>query len=298
MSGSVVFTGLFFPDLMLSQSRPISKIIFFMSFCDMVGSISASAGFPQQYTSCTTQATISRFFFSSSWIWTAVLVFQLRCALMYNKIWLRMHLSHAVSWTISFIVALVPLFGHPTELKPSQVLPCYLERGSKLFLFGFSAFEGTFFTCLVLMVLWTLELYFHFQKNGFPSGIVYGLYQKTLLYPIGVLITWFPILISILFYQDADSYKIVLLILSTQSGLVLALIFFSSCPEARLKWALVYRRYVFKRRSPTELTTHLTLSNDGDDFDDSIVSIDQIVNILPGIEHKVHTSLLVSFTSS
>lgn len=67
-SGLIVLTGVVFPSMMLTTSRPFSHIIFFISLSDMVGSISQGFGFPDSgSTICSVQAFLFLFFMPSSW---------------------------------------------------------------------------------------------------------------------------------------------------------------------------------------------------------------------------------------
>eukprot|EP01038_Epipyxis_sp_PR26KG_P013793 gene13793-18501_t len=108
-SGFVVLSGLLF-NVMLSPTRPFSHIIFFISLCDMIASIGNSFGFPQ-YNSylCIMQSLLTIFFFPASWLWTAALVYQIYCMVVYKRLWLKLYMIHIICWSLSLILLLAPL---------------------------------------------------------------------------------------------------------------------------------------------------------------------------------------------
>ena len=157
LSFAVVLTGLFWPGLMLSKCRPFSNILFFISLCDFLGSISNSFGFPPNGSQlCSAQSFFYLYFIPASWIWTLLLVYQLRTLILFKTLYISRKSMHIICWSIPLIPALLPLstnyYGQDDGLNEAS--HCALGGNVRLkFLWMITCDTGLAFICIVLMAI-------------------------------------------------------------------------------------------------------------------------------------------------
>ena len=58
---------------------------------------------------CGIKAFLITFFFTACWIWTVLLVYQLRCAMIFRQLRLQLIHMHLITWFIASCVSLLPL---------------------------------------------------------------------------------------------------------------------------------------------------------------------------------------------
>lgn len=185
---AVILTGYSFPQMI--RKSQLMHIIFFISLCDFFSSIVNMFGYPPaQSDLCIIQGFVSTFFFPASWIFTTIMVYQLRCLLIDKRLWLDVKWVHYIVWSLSFIITLSPLselkYGEDDEY--SNISPCNLY-GQKdyLVIFGIGVFFGAFLICFLLMTYWSLQVRLHFLKEGITSTHrMFNIYTSTRLYPLG-----------------------------------------------------------------------------------------------------------------
>jgi hypothetical protein len=158
----VVVTGLLWPGFMLSKNKPFSTMIFFISCCDLLGSLANCIGFPQPGTaSCSVQAFFCLYFIPASWLWTAMLVYQLRNLIIFKQISLTMTHVHIICWTIPLITSLLPLttnsYGQDDFINGYS--PCVLggDVTSKL-LWISTCDSGLSLILVILMAIWAVQI--------------------------------------------------------------------------------------------------------------------------------------------
>lgn len=265
-SASVVLTGLAFPKLMLSSSRVFSHIIFFISLSDMIASIGVSLGIPSDGSPlCSTQAFLYMWFFPASWMWTAMLIFQLRCVLKYQKLWMSVRRMHIICWVTSFACATLPLttnsYGQDDEVN--NYLPCNFD-GSKTaaYVWGLLTFVFVLLGNVVLM------LYFRFdiKSDLVMTDKQRAICTSTRLYPYGMLICWLPYTVTGLIPPSYDvhfhsKYYKIFLLMSTMYGPVLAVIFFTQSKHGRAVW----KNWLCSIRSKCFPDSGASAGVDGDD---------------------------------
>lgn len=245
-SGSIVVTGLVFPQEMLDQTRLFSHILFFISFTDMIASIALAFGFPQDGTTlCSSQGFLIAWAFPASWLWTLLLVYQLRSAMIYRRLFLGLAQMHGIVWTASFLVALLPLSTNPygqDDIGDGHN-PCnYSGKPVTAMAWVLSDFYGVLLLCFLLMTSFAIHMIIHHFHTKSDSCLrkTHELIFSTFLYPLGMVIVWFPIMV---YTFVAQTYVLdefvdqVLQILSTQYGTFLAIIFFWKAKDHRRRWS-------------------------------------------------------------
>jgi hypothetical protein len=252
----VVFTGLVFSKTMLSRTHPFSNIIFFISLCDMLGSIAISFGYPPDGSvHCYAQSFMLFFFFPASWLWTTALVYQLNSMMFFKKLKISMFALHCICWSTALLVALVPLsqndYGQDDDLAERSV--CYLKSDDKQrkewWLFGM--FYGLLLICVTLMIYWMVSSYRQIRTMRTTTFTDYkerAIYKATRWYPLGLLLTWslsIVVTIMLAIYSDVRvDYIQAGQIAQTQYGTLLALIFFSNSKIVRHRWRELFRKVV------------------------------------------------------
>lgn len=246
-SGCVVLTEIIFPGVLLSESRPFSTLIFFISLTDFGGSVGNALGFPLNGSAaCTAQAFITLFLFPASWFYTTALVWQLRCALIVKNSTVEMNLIHFTIWPLSFLLSLLPLstntFGEDDAYSGES--PCNIGGNSQdANAWLLSTFLGVLLFCFVFMAAVTIETFVRISNTRIDfSRPELFILRTASLYPLGMLVTWGPRVIKDYFnafgvlhatFEVSEGIDI----WATQYGTVLAIIFSLTCSEARYKWS-------------------------------------------------------------
>ena len=267
----VVMTGLFWPNYMLSKNRPFSTVIFFISLCDFCGSIINCLGFPQNGTDrCNFQAFGYLYFIPASWLWTVMLVYQLRTLIIFKRIQLSLNWMHFICWGVAFIPALLPLstnpYGQDDSLEGNS--PCAFGGNStSKFLWITTCDTGIAFLCFVLMTVWCGEIVLYLSKeSGEDRCRETSLFQSMRLYPVALFVTWVPTFFIGVFLAAgvfdisslSNSVIFFVIVVGTQYGSLLSVIYFSQSSVARQLWLELLRRncpWLFASRD--DLTVHL-----------------------------------------
>mmetsp|Transcript_4004 Transcript_4004/g.6297 ORF Transcript_4004/g.6297 Transcript_4004/m.6297 type:complete len:325 (-) Transcript_4004:482-1456(-) len=250
LSTLVVLTGIVFPRLMLGRNHPFSNIIFFISLSDLGASIANCFGYPEdgQSALCQAQSFMIAFFFPASWAWIAALVYQLRCMLLFKRLYLSVETLHVICWSVGVLTSILPLsqneMGEDDEESGDGVC-IYRNTDSEetKFLWVLFLFYGVFFILLLAMTTWLVSV---FLGRGQLDSREKMLYYTMGLYPIGLLICWFlPFLTTVRLavgnYVTVDEFKTGELT-TTLYGSVLAIIFFWNSKIARQHWVLLFLR--------------------------------------------------------
>jgi hypothetical protein len=234
---------------MLRKTRIFSSIIFFISFTDMMGSIGVIFGMPNSGTPwCTAQALLYLFFFPASWVWTALLIFQLRCVFRYQKMWLRFKYMHMIVWLTASFSAFAPLttngYGQDDELNSH--VACNLSGNSRDgYIWGIATTSIILLACVASMAYNVIEIRFLNGKNGVAATAKQiGLYNGTKSYPVAMIICWVPYLALGMLQDPADvvigTVFYVFCCLTVLYGPALAVIFFLHSKEARQAWIRLF----------------------------------------------------------
>lgn len=253
LSGAIVITCLMRPSILISTTKPFSHILFCISFCDFIGSIANSFGFPAINTPlCACQGFLFLFFLRGSWLWTAGLVFQLRCVMIKKRLWLRIRWMHWMIWGSNIVLTFVPLstnvFGTDDERSGSTMCNFGGSHGGDSFFWRDAVFNGVGFVCVALMCFWIAEVaLLHRQGEIDLDADQLNILTSMQYYPVGMMITWLPMLGWMIVKtnyiasntREGMSMKISLAVcevLATQYGTVLGTVFFSQSFVAREIW--------------------------------------------------------------
>ena len=243
-SASVVLSGIVFPDL-IAPRRIFSHILFFISLSDLLGSIANIIGFPDRSSlTCHVQAFLTLEFFPASWMWTLSLCFQLRCVMIFNKVWLRVKHIHLVIWVLSLLLALVPLatniYGQDDQVY--GLYPCALGGDASAGeIWATTNFGILFLLICFIMMAFKYEVGQYFSQQAAPmTDKIRNIYSALRWYPICMFLVWFP-MTTIFFINTTNTfpsriYVEPFVVLSTQYGTILAILFFRSNKSIRLRW--------------------------------------------------------------
>eukprot|EP01038_Epipyxis_sp_PR26KG_P006873 gene6873-9414_t len=243
LSGLVVLTAMFSSMMMLSSTRPFSHIIFFISLCDMLGSVGNLFGFPQNRTpQCSIQGFMLQFFFPASWMWTAALVYQIYCMIVYNKLWISLYMVHFICWIIPLCFALIPLStNHYGVIGKLAGNPCHL--GGNV---GIEAYDAQVWlvvtysylpmAILTFMSICGLIMVFGKHSQAFDSKRK-AIVKTSVCYPIIMLISWLPVGIYIILNLSRTVHfqytvSVFVSILTTLNGVFIGIVYFINSPRA------------------------------------------------------------------
>lgn len=170
-SSTVIAHGIFFPSNMFSSRKPFSHIIYIISICDMISSIGNSFGYAEAGTfPCKLQGFLSMSFISASWFWTAMLVFQLRCFIVYKKLSLSILNMHMICWGFALLNAFGPLFifndaNYGQDDEVSGTCFCNIYGGYNTYLWFYGVYYGSLMISMIIM------LSCRYQINSFLKNI-------------------------------------------------------------------------------------------------------------------------------
>jgi hypothetical protein len=253
MSSTVIITVLIFPKM---RERIFMKIIANMVVCDIIGSAASVLGFPKGHDGiCAGQSFVVTFFFKAGWLWTVALAYQLYCVVIYSKFGFSMIHMHAVVWFCTALTTVLPLttneYGRDDD---NQMGWCFLTGNNKTAasVWGLLTFNLVLLVVVLLISYFLFRIYWRYRtmniKTTYPE--VYTIIDLLILYPPGFLLTWGPNLImSILLNFGAvpvDRTNSLIFqsvtILATQSGTLVAIIFFMKSKEARYRWYRLFKQ--------------------------------------------------------
>eukprot|EP01038_Epipyxis_sp_PR26KG_P010195 gene10195-13715_t len=280
-SGFVVLTGIVFPSAMLSLTKPFSHIIFFISFSDMMSSIGFTFGFPNNNTSlCTTQSILIFFFAIASWTWTLALVFQLNSIIVFQKLWVNLFTIHIVCWGISFLTLLLPLTTNSYGSTASGIITCSIQGNmNSIILWVEVILIWLPFSIFVLGLLLSLHMGWYISSHRYEgNNKQLSLLKASVCYPIALLLTWGPLIACniIQSYFDVEisqsSYDSALIVVS-QFGTFLFIIFISNSQRTRILWYKLFFKTFYKNKEQKE-----DISSDKQDNDQYYDDIDELMN--------------------
>ena len=256
-SFTILLTGLLWPNVLLSKSRPFSTTVFFISLSDFCVSIMNCLGFPLNGTlQCSIQAFGLFYFPCASWLWTVMLVFQLKTLIISKHLQISMSWIHVICWVVPLVLSLLPLSTNQygTDDYGNGNLTCDLwgNTTTKFIWLDLSS-SGAALVCIILMAIWTFKIYAHFRLAT-DSAREMSFLNIMRLYPLALLFTWLPrclsfFLISVDILQlNAHSAYLAgyFFILSTQYGTLTSLIYFTQSPASRMLWVNLLRRIFFQ----------------------------------------------------
>ena len=165
----ILLTGFLWPRVMLSRTRPFSTTVFFISLCDFCVSIFNCLGFPQNNSNlCSFQGFGLLYFPPTSWLWTAMLVFQLRTLIIFKTIHLSMFWMHCICWGVPLLLSFLPLSTNRYGADDAQDgnIPCDLNGNpTTKYIWLDSCSTGVAFFCFLLMAAWTWEIYTYCRRE-------------------------------------------------------------------------------------------------------------------------------------
>ena len=296
LSGSfsllIILTGCFWPRVMLSKSRPFSKTVFFISICDFCVSIFNCLGFPLNNSDqCSIQAAGLFYFSPTSWLWTTMLVLQLKNLITFKTIHVSMFWMHCICWSIPLFFLLLPLStnGYGTDDTQNGKYPCDLSGNpATKYVWIDTCSTGAAFMCFLLMAFWTWEIYMHCRKKGgSSSGNTVGNELEREMsflnimkwYPLALFVTWVPrFVVTVILTAKLVTFSVgasiapYFFMISSQYGTLSAIIYFSGSPVSRVLWLKLLKKVVcYSSFFPWDVRR---AEGDEDDSDERLISQD------------------------
>jgi hypothetical protein len=274
LSLSIVISGLIFPYVLINFKRPFSYAIFFTSLADFLGSIGASFGYRTGGWQCTLQSVLMLYFYPASWIWSGMLVYQLRSLLIYKKLGLAEHEMHILAWGLPLIPLLLPwssgVMSYGTDDIVANISPCGWSGNDEVqkYVWILMVYWFLALVTFILMGWWINSVRTYFKTDAVPSdSIEYSLFRTMILYPMSMMITWLPTGIFTIFGLALFAGRVIIVpeqliaLLTTQNGTLLAFIYFLRSRRIRYHW----RKLIFEGQLPKQQSAHNSrkLSADG-----------------------------------
>ncbi len=195
-SGIVVYTAFKFP--VMWRNKIYMQMLIIVSACQFIASISIAWGFPNSLFWCSSQAMISMYFFRAGWIWSLIMIFQLRYLVIHGKIYFTIYTLHMIIWPFNLLLSILPLiFGVPygTINSLRGLAMCVFPLTNKYFYEMVSAtFIGPLQLTIVLLIFFSISLYI-LVRNLYKTSLHYILVTSVATYPVLMITTWLPFLI-------------------------------------------------------------------------------------------------------
>lgn len=284
-SGSVVVTGLVFPSLLLSSTKPFSVMVFFISLCDMIYSIAESFGFVHKSNIlCGYQGFLFLFFGSAAWSWTAMLVFQLHSMIVRHEMTMSLFWIHIICWSLPCIPGLLPLSTNDYGIDDdySGELPCTLSGNTaSKWLWIIITFRGGLFWSILIMSISLFRVHWHFESasksNEGVNARELALYNSMKMYPLAMFLTLIWTLIVVICIETTGHVYTLTrfaLIVGTQYGTAIAVIFYCNS-SALSRW----KRLLFRNANSSvdKLTTRRSTSSST--FQDDDENLGDVVEV-------------------
>ena len=243
-------------------------------------------GFPLNGTlQCSIQAFGVFYFPLSSWLWTVVLVYQLRTLLILKSLHVSMSWFHGICWGIPLVLSLLPLSTNPYGMDDyaNGDLVCSVSGNvTTKFIWLDLCVSAAAIVCFILMAFWTVEIYLHFRKAE-DAAREMSFLNIMKLYPLALLVIWLPkcflrfLVTAKLIRTDTSSRllaAICFLTLSTQYGTLAAIIYFSHSSASRMLWVNLFKRTLFRfyrGREEDSVVPDEQLITDEDNIEEALV---------------------------
>jgi hypothetical protein len=240
----VAITCLGFPSLRRSF---FTRIILMIAICDILVGMVGTFGFAYGYL-CVIQAVVQILFLRANWIWTTMLVLQMYRFIAHNKVFFSEKLMHVIVWTISALLAFMPLvmatYGREGSFRNAEL--CFLLSDNTKWEFAWIQIEWIIscFGCIAVMMFYITKIYLKYvsSKNSTQVACILHLIKSLYLYPAVMFLTWGVATLFNEFYETTSptySESMVLDIVLTvalSNGFFISLVFFWKSPEARRRW--------------------------------------------------------------
>lgn len=228
------------------------RIVVIISACDVVASSFSAVGFPNSNSElCPLQAFFTIFGYKSSWFWTAALSYELYSVCLYGK-FIKMKYLHFFCWSLALLSTLLPLTtnGFGRETADDGQSWCFINGNQHAgAIWAALSFQILLFATFFVTLFFIFRIYWRYRSMNISADYpeVHIILDTMILYPVGFFLTWGPNLIFsmlinfglINFDENTQLWFHVVSVLATQSGTVLAAIFFIKSKEARYRWTLL-----------------------------------------------------------
>jgi hypothetical protein len=260
---SVILSLLLFQNL---QNHSFMRVIAFISFADLLGNVSYLFWVRPANDSalCVVEAFLNVALYPASWLWTTTLTYFLYFLATEKQVIHDLFpFYHARNWSIPVILFLIEvpftLYQHPDGLSYEVCTIAGLAAG----IYHDITFYGLFLICVGRM-LYLLAKIRSLEKEQF-SGVQDRSFQiaksALILYPISLIICWFPHFFTVVVYliSDFTGYSTVYyygILLKISHGTVAAFIFFAKSHQARINWFRAFGgNLVFKEDQQPRFTS-------------------------------------------
>jgi len=272
MSSIIITSGLkWYKELV--KSKIYMKMIMMISFCDIMGCLAMSYGYPVNDSICSMQGMFNYTFFRASWFWTTAATTTIFTQINYGKIpyYMKFRFWNAYIWILSLILLIIPI------QRGEKFGGC--NNGTNYGRLVLAGHEDLFivlelfwpilciFVCVVLPIYLLKVTLPSIYQNG--SQVIYRKLKKLIwhivLYPIALLVFWGPNVTWAMFYVSGfynnghttvdDYVNMTLLRLSTGVwcyffGCATTIIFLTKSSEVRRKWYALFKRNILSRFCP------------------------------------------------
>ena len=254
---SIILTSCIFHSM---RRKIFMRIITIISVCDFIGCLSLTFGYPSAGSLlCSIQGAVAICFLRASILWTLCLCWQLYCLVLYNKLLLYEHQMHAICWSITVMLELLPLstnsYGSDDEVN--EELMCYIKGPSYYAsLWICICFTTPLVVCIFFMICCCVRLSSYYStsssnSSNTPTDRIKSVVSVLKYYPIIMIVCWLPnavlcstanLLVTNYSPFTLDSINVTIGIGSLY-GFFLTILFFSNSKEARERWYYLIFRY-------------------------------------------------------
>lgn len=245
-SSAVVFTFIIFFKHM--GRKLFLQMIFFVALTDMIAAIVSTFGFPlNDSLLCPIQSFFAAVCLKASWCWTTAMVYVIYSLIKHSEIGLTTFQMHAICWGIPLFTTLLPLstanYGNNSETEGRSW--CFLDAPpTEYILWGIFVYVLVVFMCCAFMVFWVWRIYQHLRDELPSTPRVLTAIDSLKYYPIILIVLWIPTFVVIclesLDNRHVSSISNYFIVLGTQNGTLVTIVFFWKSKEATNRWRSMF----------------------------------------------------------
>jgi hypothetical protein len=188
LSFLIVICTIFNPSI---RSKLFPRIVAWISFCEMMGSLSILFGVTKNDLLCTLQSGLFMFFERAGWNWTVVLALQLDGLVTRKNIPFNEWQMHAISWSISLFFEIVPFFRNMSYGSDDDSTICSGLHYHR-FVTEMIAIIFTGYLFIVILILFFLNIkLFHFLRISGNERLI-SVARTLRRYPAALIVFWLP----------------------------------------------------------------------------------------------------------
>lgn len=173
------------------RSKLFPRIVAWISFCEMMGSLAILFGVQKQEAICSLQSGLFMFFERAGWNWTVILAYQLDGLVTRKSIPLNEWQMHLITWSISFLFEFIPyMFSMRYGSDDDSTICSGLHFHRYVTEMIAVIFTGYLLLIILILLFLNFRLFYNLKITGNDKLI--SVAQTLRRYPVSLILFWVP----------------------------------------------------------------------------------------------------------